>query len=97
MVIIKEATLNDYGKEYPDAAAALKEWSKKVLAADWQHFQDVKKTFNSADYAGNDRYVFDIKGNQFRLIVLIIFRRRTLFIRFFGTHAEYDKIDASQI
>jgi mRNA interferase HigB len=58
---------------------------------------DVKKTFNSADYVGNDRIVFNIKGNQYRLVGLTIFRTRTVFIRFIGTHSAYDKIDVKTI
>jgi mRNA interferase HigB len=59
--------------------------------------QDVKETFRSADYAGNDRYVFNIKGNKYRLVALIHFNRRTLYIRFIGTHREYDDVDCSTI
>ena len=57
----------------------------------------MKRTFNSVDTVGNDRYVFDIKGNQYRLIALIIFKVRTVFILFIGTHQEYNKIDTKQV
>jgi mRNA interferase HigB len=57
----------------------------------------MKKTFNSVDAVGNDRYVFNLKGNQYRLVVLIIFRVRTVFILFIGTHKEYDKISADKV
>lgn len=77
------------------ATEALNEWFIKTKAADWSNFNDIKNTFNSVDYVGEDRYVFNIKGNQYRLIALIIFQVRTVFIRFIGTHSEYDKIDAS--
>ena len=56
-----------------------------------------KQTFNTADSVGNDRYVFDIKGNQYRLVALIIFKVRTVFILFIGTHKEYDEIKADKI
>ncbi len=58
---------------------------------------EVKQTFNSVDSMGNDRYVFDIKGNHYRLIALIIFNVRTVYILFIGTHKEYDKVKASFI
>ena len=58
---------------------------------------DLKKSFSSADYVGNDRYVFNIKGNDFRLIALIIFKTRTVFILFIGSHKEYDKINAAEV
>ena len=58
---------------------------------------DIKKSFNSVDSIGNQHYVFNIKGNDFRLIVVIKFTIKTILIRFIGTHAEYDKIDAKNI
>ena len=57
----------------------------------------MRNTFNSVDAAGNDRYVFNIKGNSYRLIALIIFKVRTVFILFVGTHKEYDRIDAGKV
>ena len=57
----------------------------------------MKKSFNSVDSVGNDRYVFNIKGNHYRLIALILFKVRTVFIVFIGTHKEYDLIDASTV
>jgi len=57
----------------------------------------LKRSFNSIDAVGNNRYVFNIKGNQYRLIALILFETRTLFILFIGTHEQYNKIEASKI
>lgn len=57
----------------------------------------MKQTFNSVDYVGNERYVFNIKGNRYRLVTMIFLDIRTVFIRFIGTHAEYSKIDATTI
>lgn len=62
-----------------------------MLDADWQQLTDIKKVFN---YVGNKRFFFNIKGNKYRLIAMIFFAIRTVFIRFIGTHAEYDKINA---
>ena len=97
MVVISRATLNEFAEKYPDSKSALIKWYDETKAADWKNFSEVKKTFNAADYVGNDRYVFDIKGNQYRLVVLIIFKVRTVFILFVGTHAAYDKIDVANI
>ncbi|TAE33462.1 MAG: type II toxin-antitoxin system HigB family toxin [Cytophagales bacterium] len=97
MVIIARKTVYQFAVAYPVATEALNEWFVKTKGADWANFADVKNTFNSADAVGNDNYVFNIKGNHYRLIVRIIFPVRTVFIRFFGTHAEYDKIDASSV
>jgi mRNA interferase HigB len=97
MVIISKAILNEFSKKHPAAETALLKWYDETKAADWNDFSDLKRTFNTVDVVANDRYIFDIKGNQYRLVALIIFRVRTLFILFIGTHKEYDKIDAATI
>lgn len=95
MVIVSRKAIHEYASTKSQATEALNEWYLKTKAADWSNLADVKNTFNSVDYVGNDNYVFNIKGNQYRLIARIIFPVRTVFIRFIGTHSEYDKIDAS--
>ena len=95
MVIVSRKAIHEYASTKSQATEALNEWYLKTKAADWGNLTDIKNTFNSVDYVGNDNYVFNIKGNQYRLIARIIFPVRTLYIRFIGTHAEYDKIDAS--
>lgn len=97
MVIIKKATLNKFGAKHPLAARPLNRWYNRVRAADWSTLNEMKADFKSVDYVGNYRYVFNIKGNKFRLIAMIFFDVRTAYIRFVGTHAEYDKIDAKTI
>ncbi len=97
MVVISKAILNDFAVKYPDSELALEKWYDEVKKADWSNFSEVKATFNSTDAVGNDRYVFDIRGNHYRLIALIIFKVRTVFILFIGTHAEYDKMDAASV
>ncbi|HMI02183.1 MAG TPA: type II toxin-antitoxin system HigB family toxin [Pedobacter sp.] len=97
MVIISKTVIGTFNKIHPDAENALEDWYNATKNADWKNFNEMKRTFNSVDAVGNDRYVFNIKGNSFRLIALIIFKVRTVFILFIGTHKEYDKINASQI
>ncbi|MDE5882117.1 MAG: type II toxin-antitoxin system HigB family toxin [Muribaculaceae bacterium] len=97
MRIITEEPLKDYISRYPDTAIPLKAWVKTVKKADWKTFADVKKSFNSVDAVGNQHYVFNIKGNNHRLVVVIKFTIKWVYIRFIGTHAEYDKIDCSTI
>ncbi len=96
MVIISKAIIKDFYKKNPDAEIALQKWYKETKEADWKNFTDVKNTFNTVDSAGNDRYVFDIKGNHYRLITLIIFKTRTVFILFIGSHKNYDRLDAAK-
>jgi mRNA interferase HigB len=97
MRIIAKSALRKFWEKYPDAEQPLKAWHDEVRKADWNSFQDIKKQFRSVSIVGNDRVVFNIKGNNYRLIVLILFRRGKAFIRFVGTHKEYDKIDAKTI
>lgn len=95
MVIITKTTLEGYAKVHPITAEPLNNWYRITKNENWGNFADVKRTFNSVDAVGNDRYCFNIKGNDFRLIVLIIFRTRTVFVLWFGSHAEYDKLNKS--
>lgn len=97
MRIIARKKIIEYYSQNPNAEIALEDWFKKTSDADWTCFADIKKTFNSVDNVGNQHYVFNIKGNNYRLIVVIKFTIRTVFIRFIGTHAEYDNIDAKNI
>lgn len=97
MVVITKGILTRFGIEHPDVAAVLNNWYDIVCAADWRNLADVRQTFNSVDYVKNERYVFNVKGNQYRIVAMIFFDKRTLYIRFVGTHAEYDKINCSEI
>lgn len=97
MRIITEEPLKLYIASHPDAKTPLQEWVKEVKAAKWRNFADVKKSFNSVDNVGNQHYVFNIKGNKYRLVVVIKFTISWVYIRFIGTHSEYDKIDCANI
>ncbi len=97
MVIVSKAILRDYAEKNSDVTNAIFNWYDLVREANWKNFSEMKKTFNSVDAVGNDRYVFNLKGNQYRLVVLIIFRVRAVFILFIGTHKEYDKISADKV
>lgn len=97
MRIFTEQTLKIYAEKHPEAKVALQEWAMIVKQSRWTCFADIRRTFNSVDSVGNQRYVFNIKGNNFRLVVLIKFTIQFVYIRFVGTHKEYDKIDCSTI
>ena len=92
MRVISKSALIEFYTKIPQSKTALEEWHEKTKKAHWNCFADIKATFNSVDSVGNQRYVFNIKGNDFRLVVLIQFTPHTVYIRFVGTHAEYDKI-----
>jgi len=97
MVILSKRVIREFGERYPDAAEALRVWFAVVEAADWNSLPELKMLYPKADYVGNDRYVFNIRGNRYRLIARIHFDIRTVYIRFLSTHAEYDTIDARTI
>ena len=92
MRIIAKKTLVRYYGEHKDAETALEEWNERVEKARWDSFADVKLSFHSADYVGGNRIVFNIKGNKYRLVALVLFRNKMVYIRFIGTHQEYEKI-----
>lgn len=89
MVIISRPIIRDFILRYPVSANALNKWYMEARRCDWSSFNELKKTCNSCDYIGKDRYVFDISGNKFRLIAMIHFDRRTIYIRKILTHEEY--------
>ena len=93
MRIISKTTVKQYCAKHPQATASLMDWVDKAEQAQWTCFEDIKKTFNSVDYVGNNRYVFNIQHNDFRLIVMVLFMPKQVYIRFIGTHSEYDRIN----
>ena len=92
MKILKFKLLKDFARKHPDSADALMRWAEYVEKTEWKSHAELKQAFPSADYVGNDRYVFNISGNKFRLVTIVVFFQGFLHIRFVGTHAEYDKI-----
>lgn len=97
MRIIKRASLKDFWETNADAEQLLKSWFSEVKAADWESPHDVKALYGNASVIGNNRIVFNIAGNKYRLIVKFNYPYRIGYIRFIGTHAEYDAIDAEAI
>lgn len=97
MRVVSISTLRDFWEKHPDAELPLKEWYVKTCRATWRNLTDMRNDFNSVDYVGNQRYVFNIKGNHYRLIVAVKFTPTLVYIRFVGTHDEYDRIDVSTI
>jgi mRNA interferase HigB len=97
MIIISYGTLRNFFEKHADSKDALNNWYRATLKADWSNYHEVKAMFNSVDAVGNDRFVFNIRGNKYRLVAMIFFDIRTVYIRFAGTHKEYDKIDSTLI
>lgn len=97
MRIIAKSTLRDYWTENKHAKQALLSWYKVANKAKWSNFNEIKQQFGTCKVVGNDRIIFKIKGNQYRLIVKISFENQLIWIRFIGTHTEYDLINAKEI
>ena len=97
MRIIAISTLKKFWEEYPDAQLSLQEWYVKVCHANWSSLADMRNDYNSVDYVGNQRYVFNIRGNRYRIVAAVKFRPKLVYIRFIGSHKDYDKINASTI
>lgn len=95
--IITRRTLLEYCKKYPEAATALQQWYYELLNAEFRNFNELKKVFGSASLVKDDRVVFNIMGNKYRLVVRMVFEYKAVQIKWFGTHAEYDKIDVALI
>ena len=81
----------------PGSKTSIQKWAAEVQEPSWTNYSDVKQSFGSADFVGNGRVVFNIKRNQIRIVALMIFRVRTVYIRFIGTHAEYDQIQTFKL
>ena len=97
MRIIKQKTLKDFWEKHTNSEQALKAWYYEASHASWSSFADIKAKFHSADVLPGNRVVFNIKGNSYRLVVQIHYNTKVVYIRFVGTHAEYDKINAETI
>ena len=97
MRVLAKKTLRDFWFKYPDCEQQFKAWFKETEDAVWKNTNQLKKDYPSASILINNRVVFNIKGNKYRLIVRINFNYQMVWIRFIGTHAQYDKIDAAKI
>ncbi len=97
MRIIAKRTLREFWKRHPKSKGPLEAWHQEVVRADWATPTALKQQFRSASVLADNRAVFNIAGNQYRLVVKINYPYRVAYVRFVGTHAEYDTIDATSI
>ena len=94
---LAKRTLRDFWELNPDSEQQLLVWFREASKAEWNNPNEIKAQYTSASILKNSKVVFNICGNKYRLIVEINFARKWVFIRFIGTHSEYDKIDANNI
>lgn len=97
MRVIARRALREFWQRHADAREPLQVWLAVAERADWKSPADIKPVFRSADVLPGNRVVFNIRGNRYRLIVKIHYNTRVVYIRFVGTHADYDRIDAETI
>jgi mRNA interferase HigB len=96
-VIAKKTLVQFWESGHGDAEQPLKSWHALAKAASWNNPQEIKAKFATASFLANNRVVFNISGNKYRLVVKVDYDFQVIFIRFIGSHAEYDKVDASII
>lgn len=97
MRIISRRTLREFWEKHPDARKSLQAWYADIKRSNWQSPADIKKAYRNASFVRNNRVVFNIKGNHYRLVVAVNYSHGIVYIRFVGTHSEYDKIDVSSV
>jgi mRNA interferase HigB len=95
--VIAKKILRDFWQKHSDSEQQLKSWFLEANKAQWKNSNEIKLEYPSASILGNNRVVFNIKGNNYRLIIKVNYQYQIIWIRFIGTHAEYDKIDANEI
>lgn len=97
MRVIAIKHIRDFCRRRPDAAPALKAWTKEARRASWKSPQDIKQRYANASFLKGNRVVFNLKGNDYRLVVAVAWRFEAAYIKFIGTHSEYDAIDAATV
>jgi len=97
MHIVALKSLRQFWETHPDAEQPLRAWYAIANNAEWRTPADVKMDYRSASFVGNNRVIFNVKGNAYRLIVVAEYRKGRIFVRFVGTHAEYDRVDPTTI
>ena len=97
MRIISKKTLREFWKVHGDAEQPLKAWHAKAKLAEWKTSNDIKNDYRNASFVANNRIIFNIKGNTYRLVVAINYDFGIIYIRFVGNHKDYDKIDTTTI
>lgn len=97
MRIIAKRTLREFWKQHPNAEEPLLAWYREVEQEDWDTPAKVKAKYRSASIVAGNRVVFNIKGNDYRLVVKINYAYRVVYVRFVGTHAEYDAVDVEEV
>lgn len=97
MRVIALKTLRDFWEKHPQAETPLRGWYALASRADWRNPADIKAAYRNASFLANNRVVFNIKGNDYRLVVAMRYDKGIMFVRFVGAHREYDRINAEEV
>lgn len=97
MRVITLKHLRDFCQQHPRARQPLLAWAEEARLGGWRTPQDIKERYSSASFPGHNRVIFNIKGNEYRLVVAVAYRFQAVYVKFIGTHAAYDAIDASTV
>ena len=97
MRIISRRTLHEFWEKHHDSAIPLQTWYQDVAHTEWNSPADIKEVYKNASIVANNRVVFNIKGNRYRLVVIVEYKNGVVYIRFVGTHEEYDRIDVTRV
>ena len=92
MRIISFRKLREFFEKDQAAQVPMEDWYKRAKKAEWDNFSDMKKTFNSVDAVGNERYMFNVRGNHYRIVAKVMFTLKRIYIRWVGNHKDYDRI-----
>lgn len=97
MHVISYRFIREFIRKYPDSSIQLRSWYRRLARKRPANIYELKRSFPGVDYVGNNRYVFNIKGKQYRIVAILIFQTQIAYIRFIGTYAQYGKIDCKKI
>ena len=97
MRIVTITKIHQFIRQHADASSSLIDWYFKTKKSKWNNLSNVRQTFNNVDYVGNNRFVFNIKKGSYRLVAIIIFSSKKVYIRYIGTHSDNEKIDCKNI
>ena len=97
MRVIALSRLRDFWRKHPQSEVPLRSWYAEASRAIWKTPAEIKEAHRQASFVSGDRVVFNIKGNEYRLIVAVRYRQQLMYVRFIGTHSEYDKVDAASV
>ena len=97
MRIISRRILREFWEKHPDASGPLQVWFRDVEQANWKTPADIKAIYKNASIVSNNRVVFNVKGNHYRIVVVVVYQHGMVYIRFVGTHSDYDRIDVTSI